>query len=1302
MPCVRGFSGKDETNRPVGAENRCMNPLSTPARTAVFSLAGLCLALAPPRCLAIAGDDFADAVDLGSFVPAEHARPATAALTLEPGEAEDVTGSHWLTWVCPAAGVYEARGTLPKRSASGMYVSGWDPVVRVYTGDALSTLSPVPYIPIGIVSEPKRFHALAGQRYRFRTGLTPFGGYLTNFSGGAAGALLFGGDLSGDFTFTLKKLSAAPPHDDFSGAAAVPAGDDVTVTGTNAGASNEPGEPLGPYEAGDSVWHRWTAGAAGNYELLLTSPAFVRVAVFSGETLATLTRALAAQPNYNNPALGTARLRWSAAAGETKFFRLTGNGYAQQGDYTLRLRRLSAPANDSLANAIPLAGALPLTASGSTADASSEAGIDAGSGSSPSSVWWKWTAAATGWAELRGDSAVGVFVNGAPLGYTLENSAPLRFRAVAGTVYHLRAATPEAAERTVTLSLSAITGLEHSDPENALDMGSGPSFTTPDVPVLGGLYVADRAGGVAYAALWCRWTAPVSGWVALDTEGSVGNPRLSVRSAAESATELRPFPLYQGNPSFGGGVFYNSADRTGSPFTGLFAPYPANPARRPLSESLVQDTSLAPDADRVLLRVTAGVSYLVQARPDASADSAPDAVRIRLRPASAPPAVLRASVRELRPASARDAHLLEITVAVSSPNGLVRGSCEIADRRVFFTDTDRIGGDTWSGEYRMVTPVPNGFSSAAAAGVAVTLADARGGFSAPSAESPVTPVSQPSALTDLTADTQPPIVEGAVSDAAVLTLADGLLTPVPVEAETIPLDGQPVAKVFRLGIRDFGGSGFAGGEILIGSAGGEFPATRAAPVSFGREQRVGGDDFLGIYEVPVTIPANARGGVLCRLRDHTGNVAGRWTGDSPWQFTDVRILGMPAGLRLHSFTDAVPLPYVLEQKGLADITAPVISDPAAILDAAGNIRLYARITDDLSGVARGAVTLADKFGLVEARVDFDSARRTGGTALDGRYEIILPAPRHGFGGAHYLSLRADDMTGMTAEARLIGPVTLPDRTAEDQRRPRLTRFQISPAAVNLTAGPAEIHVSIGAGDDRPGLAAVCRVFDSAGFLLAEKRVGCDKPVLDCAATLTLPARALLGPSAAARVELELADSAGRVETYGQPASPAWPEDAAVSLTLGPASEPFALWAASWPGLPALPPENTRDSDRDGVPDLLEFALGSDPLAGPAADVFRDRVPNLYITPVISLAEGEGGEPRPLLVTHQFSPAPSFTKVGDHYANGTWKLGLEESTDLTLWTPVPLTDRFADTGVVHTFRSVTPADPRRVLRLRVSP
>lgn len=131
-----------------------------------------------------------------------------------------------------------------------------------------------------------------------------------------------------------------------------------------------------------------------------------------------------------------------------------------------------------------------------------------------------------------------------------------------------------------------------------------------------------------------------------------------------------------------------------------------------------------------------------------------------------------------------------------------------------------------------------------------------------------------------------------------------------------------------------------------------------------------------------------------------------------------------------------------------------------------------------------------------------------------------------------------------------------------------------------------------------------------------------------------------------------------------------------SLVLVP--DPFATWTASipWAGANSDP---TADPDGDGLPNLLEYALGSDPLDSASAAA-------------------------PFLQVSGLSPQPSFlqltfTRVADPALTYT----VQASSDLLTWADV-----WATTGAANVSGPVTVTDPtplsdqpRRFLRLRIT-
>ncbi len=1174
------------------------------------------------------GDMFDEPVDLGAEESASHTRLLADAVTVERGEGSFHTGSQWMAWICPTEGIYEVEASAPKPSSGWGTISGMDPIIEVYQGDTLATLTQVPAVPLGIVRQPLRFQAQAGERFVIRAGLTPFAGFIGPTNGG--GVTLSFGPTS--ISVLLRRLGPSPANDDFAAAGDLGSTLDLLVTGDNTGAGHEPGEPRGAYEAGDSVWHRWAAPAAGRYEYLGESPVYLTPKIYRGATLDDLVLAAAGAAGYGTNPPGHARLRFDAAEGEVFHIRLAGNGYGRQGAYSFSLRRLHSPANDLLAHAIALTGDLPLEATGDTTDAGVETPPEY-SLEAWSSVWWKWTATESGWFELRGNAHLGVLENGNRYGYTLSSSNGFfRFQAAAGRVYHFRLAHHKDAEGPVALTLDRVSGLEHASAQTALEAEAALRFSTPPVPVAAGTYHLPNGSGSG--ALWLRWTPPASGWVSVDTGGSEGEVGLTAFAAENLSQALA-------SSSFAGFIpGWTGPDERASTWT------------RPLEDPVIRrDLSLAGETRRLLLRVTAGRTYYIRAMPDGRLAFPQVCLNARL---AGPPPALHAAHTRLR--QANGASWLEVRLTVSTPNGFVEGVLSQPDQiqnsaanPIRFYDAHRIGGDAFAGEYRVMLPAPQ-TEAPYSFEPRVQIRDAAGGeLSIQPAAQEIEPTPGPAILDNL-----PPQLDGVIAS-----------------PPYVALDGEDVTVKLQLGISDAGGSGFAEGEIYLSSD--SVATSPLQVVRFGSAQRQRGDGELGVYEVAVTIPAATPDGTVlkCLLRDAAGNAAGRW--DYPVQSRPGTIIISPSVVITPVFDPVHVLPLVIAQRRPPDVDPPVIHDTTAEYlpgsGADGEMLLRARLTDTGSGLAGGRVVLADEHGLIATIHTFDASARVSGTAADGDYQLRIPLPAYGFGGPHRLRWEAQDAAGNPATPLILGPFILPDRTTGDQRRPRLIRLQISPSSVDLLAGPSTVQLSLAVNDDRPGTTARALVFDSHGRELATGGFLCLAAAMECEIDLSLPQVLTTGPSAEARVVVELTDAAGRTETYGPFGAAAWPDASAASLRLAP-SVPgaFARWSAAWPGLAGLPADASRDTDNDSRPDLLEFALGTDPTRPDAGDPFAGRTPRLSLSgPFSSFSPGT---PPQRLVSWSFQPAPWFAHDTDRFRADGWELIAETSTDLGIWEILP--------------------------------
>lgn len=124
---------------------------------------------------------------------------------------------------------------------------------------------------------------------------------------------------------------AAPVNDAFASATvidlttALPASFPVVLTGSNAGATKEPGEPAHAGDGGGrSVWWRWTAPSSGSVSLTTLGSRYdTTLAVYTGASVGALTT-VASNNDAQGTTVRTSALTFSASAGVTYHFAVDG------------------------------------------------------------------------------------------------------------------------------------------------------------------------------------------------------------------------------------------------------------------------------------------------------------------------------------------------------------------------------------------------------------------------------------------------------------------------------------------------------------------------------------------------------------------------------------------------------------------------------------------------------------------------------------------------------------------------------------------------------------------------------------------------------------------------------------------------------------------------------------------------------------------------------------------------------------------------------------------------------------------
>jgi subtilisin family serine protease len=338
------------------------------------------------------------------------------------------------------------RWTAPKNQITTIstFGSDFDTILAVYTGNSVSALTNVACndeVPGGFHTSEVIFQASAGATYRIAVD-----GYL------------------GDEGHISLAISETPPatNNNFASRTAV-TGINQVVRSSNFGATREGAEPYHcSVLGGASVWWTWTAPTNGVVTISTSGSTFDTVlAVYTGSSYAALSSVdcnddRIADPSYYvvpQPVL-TSEVSFSAVAGTT--YQIAVDGYSDiytpvsVGNVTLSI--LMAPKNDMFTNRIVISGALAQT-NGYNIGASREAGEpNHASGYGDQSVWWSWTAPASGNASVTTwgssfDTTLGVYTGNSVAGLTLivdnddeffpvVRTSKAIFAATAGITYH--------------------------------------------------------------------------------------------------------------------------------------------------------------------------------------------------------------------------------------------------------------------------------------------------------------------------------------------------------------------------------------------------------------------------------------------------------------------------------------------------------------------------------------------------------------------------------------------------------------------------------------------------------------------------------------------------------------------------------------------------------------------------------------------------------------------------------------------------------------------------------------------------
>jgi hypothetical protein len=337
----------------------------------VIALAGACLALclAPAASSAAPEDDFpgqtVPSLPYADFGP-------TGLLSMEAGEPDHdgnagTGGSAWYSWT-PGVNTMMTVETCRSITSPGL-----DTLIKVYTGNAVNTLTPV----VGAESDTDcgpsslnakvKFFGLAGTPYRIAI------------------------DAKSTFGTVQVRFNQTPANDNQIAAAILPPTDYAQGSlPSNDGATKEAGEANHAGNAGGtSVWYVWIAPASGTAVAQTCGGDFDTLLEVFDSTLLSI-------GSDDNGCFPGSRLSFTATAGQLYSFAVDGkDSILEPGGDTgaVVLDVALPPPNDDFANRLSIPATLPANTGGNNVAADLEA-MEPNHGGNALSVWYEWTAPA--------------------------------------------------------------------------------------------------------------------------------------------------------------------------------------------------------------------------------------------------------------------------------------------------------------------------------------------------------------------------------------------------------------------------------------------------------------------------------------------------------------------------------------------------------------------------------------------------------------------------------------------------------------------------------------------------------------------------------------------------------------------------------------------------------------------------------------------------------------------------------------------------------------------------------------------
>lgn len=418
----------------------------------------------------------------------------------EPSHAGSGTASVWFSWTAPTTGA----------ATFDTFGSEFDTTLAVYTGDRVDALT--------LIGENDDTDAPGTSHRNSRV--------VFRADAGATYRIAVAGSFGAEGVFTLHwGLADLAAGDAFADPIAIAAASG-TKSGSNEGATTEPGEPAHSRNAAASVWFSWTAPDDGIAVLDTFGTGFDTIlAAYTGSSLDALT--LVAQDDDTGGL--QSQVSFDATAGTAYAIALAGDDGAT-GPYTFTWALHQHAGNDAFDAATRIEGERG-TVAAHNHGATSEPGEPLHAGFGSKSVWFSWTAPAdhvvtfdtdgsaldTALAVYTGD-AVGslreIVQNDDDFGTTQSRVV---FPATAGVTYRIAIVGERDADGSFVLDWAFRDPPPNDDFAAAAPI-AGVEGSLHGTTVLATAEPGEPAhGGFGGSSVWFTWTAPTDGVATIDT-----------------------------------------------------------------------------------------------------------------------------------------------------------------------------------------------------------------------------------------------------------------------------------------------------------------------------------------------------------------------------------------------------------------------------------------------------------------------------------------------------------------------------------------------------------------------------------------------------------------------------------------------------------------------------------------------------------------------------------------------------------------------------------------------------------------